>query len=266
MSHEELWGGLKPVVGVIHLLPLPGSPRWGGSMDRILERAVKEAVTLEESGFQGALVENFGDVPFHPRTVPPETVAAMGVVVRAVARAVSFPVGVNVLRNDARGALGVAVASGARFIRVNVHTGAMYTDQGLLEGRAHETLRKRKALGQPVSILADVLVKHATPPHGLSMEAASLDTWERGLADGLIFTGRGTGDPLKPELLDRARAVLPAEAPLWVGSGTIPTSAPELLARADGLIVGSSLQAGGRAGRGIEAPRARALIQALGRM
>ena len=265
MSHQDLWGGIKPVVGVIHLLPLPGSPRWAGSMKPVLARALREAEALQEGGADGVLVENFGDAPFFPREVPPETVAAMAVVVERVVESVSLPVGLNVLRNDASAALAVAASTGARFIRVNVHTGSMFTDQGLLEGRAHDTLRLRRALGADVLILADVLVKHAVPPPGLSLEAAAADTWERGLADGLILTGRGTGLPVDPEHIQRARQDLPEEAPIWVGSGATPQTASGLLQAADGIIVGSALQKGGRAGGGIAAPWVRAFMEALGR-
>jgi len=220
---------------------------------------------LVEAGLDGVLVENFGDAPFYPGPVPPETVAAMGVVVGEVVRGCSVPVGVNILRNDAAAALAVASAAGARFIRVNVHTGSMFTDQGLLEGRAHETLRLREVLGAPVSILADVLVKHATAPPGLTLEAAASDSWHRGRADGLIFTGRGTGTPVDQGELQRASSVLPPEAPLWIGSGATPETATRLMEEADGIIVGSTLQTGGRAGGGIEASRTRAFMEALGR-
>jgi len=263
--HAELWGVTKPVVGMVHLLPLPGSPGWGGSMADVLDRAVWEARILAGEGLDGVLVENYGDVPFFPGAVPPETVAAMAVVVREVAGEVRVPVGVNVLRNDARAALAVAAAGGARFVRVNVHAGSMFTDQGLLEGRAYETLRLRRSLGAPVAILADVLVKHATPPPGTTLEGAARDAWHRGLADGLILTGAETGAPVDAGEMGRVKAALPEEGRVWVGSGVTAESAPALLEAADGLIVGSALQAGGRAGGGVRAERVRALVRALGR-
>src|SRR5512140_2939594 len=115
-----LFAGRKPLVGVVHLPPLPGSPRHaGGSLEPVLGFARKQALGLLEAGFDGLIVENYGDAPFFPGSVPPETTAALAVVAReVVALAGKAPVGVNALRNDARAALGVAVASGARFIRV----------------------------------------------------------------------------------------------------------------------------------------------------
>ncbi len=233
-------------------------------MQSVVERAVQEARVMEEEGMSGVLVENFQDAPFFPGTVPPETVAAMAVAVRAVREEAGVPVGVNVLRNDAASALGVAAATGATFIRVNVHTGSMFTDQGLLHGAAHATLRKRAALGLDIAILADILVKHATPPPGTRVETAAQDSWFRGLADGLILTGTATGAPVDWEEIPRVKAALPKEAHLWIGSGATVETAGEYLKVADGLIVGSALQAGGRAGGGVERDRVKAFMDGLG--
>jgi len=261
--HETLWGERTPVVGMIHLLPLPGSPGFRGSMGEVLTRATQEAVLLADSGFEGILVENFGDAPFYPHRVPPETVAAMAVAVREVVASVSIPVGVNVLRNDAEAAVSIAVGAGAGFIRVNIHTGSMFTDQGLLEGQGHLTLRKRRTLQSSLAILADVMVKHATPPPGLTLESAARDSWLRGRADGLILTGAETGMPAKPELFQRVKEALPDEARIWVGSGATPETISGLLQTADGIIVGSALQVGGIAGAGIDPSRVSVFLRAL---
>lgn len=263
----HLWRGRKPLIGMVHLLPLPGSPRWGGSLDAVLERARADARALAEGGMDGVLVENFLDAPFFGEAVPAETVATMTrattEVVAAVAAVSPVPVGVNVLRNDARAALGVAVAAGAAFVRVNVHVGTMWTDQGVLEGRSAHTLRTRAALAARIAILADVLVKHATPPPALTLEAAAADTWTRGLADALVVSGVGTGMETDLDRVARARAGAP-EAPVLVGSGVTPATVARVLEKADGAIVGSALCRDGRAGSGVEPERVRALVQARG--
>jgi membrane complex biogenesis BtpA family protein len=234
-------------------------------MDQVLDQACRDTTFLEEGGLDGILVENFGDRPFFPDRVPPETVAAMAVLVREVVTCAKLPVGVNVLRNDAGAALSVAVAAGARFIRVNVHTGSMFTDQGFLEGRAHTTLRRRNALGASLPILADVMVKHATPPPGLTLESAARDTWFRGLADGLVLTGTETGRPVDLEVLRRLRASLPSDAKIWVGSGVTPETAAGTIQVADGIIVGSALQVEGTAGGGIDPRGVGRFMEALDR-
>ena len=126
----------------------------------------------------------------------------MTLAIAAVRAETSLPVGVNVLRNDALAALGIAAATGAGFIRVNVLTGVMYTDQGPLVGKAAELLRRRSDLAPQVEIWADVMVKHATPPSGLTVDQAAKDTVERGLADAVIVSGSGTGE--EPDLAQAA--------------------------------------------------------------
>lgn len=257
------------LLGMIHLLPLPGSPRWnqhGGGLEPVLARARADALTLIEGGMEGLIVENFGDTPFLPGRVGPETCAAMTLATAAVRDVVGsqVPIGVNVLRNDARTALGVAAITGADFIRINVHTGSMFTDQGLLHGEAHETLRARRAMEARVCICADVHVKHALPPAGASLAEAARDTAHRGLADVLIVSGSGTGRPVDPAALTQVREAVP-DFPIWIGSGVTPDRIADLLDMADGVIVGSVLQKGGKAGQGVELARVRALVKAAQR-
>ena len=251
------------VIGMVHVLPLPGSPRWAGSMAAVLERARSDAAALAEGGADALIVENFGDVPFHPGDVPPETVAALTLAAAAAAEA-GLPVGINVLRNDAAAALGIAAAVDASFIRVNVHTGGMVTDQGWITGRAHETLRSRERLRPDTALLADVLVKHATPPHGLTIADAARDTWDRGLADALIVSGPGTGRAASLADLEAVRGAVP-RAHLLVGSGVTEETVAQLLDLADGVIVGTALERDGVPGGPVEVERVRRLVRAAGR-
>ncbi|MCM8748868.1 BtpA/SgcQ family protein [Thermomicrobiaceae bacterium CFH 74404] len=230
--------GETPIVGVVHLLPLPGSPRASLNLEQIIERAVDDARAYEAGGASALIVENYGDAPFRKDRVEPYTIAALTRVVTAVRAAVRLPVGVNVLRNDAVAALSIAAATGASFIRVNVHTGAMLTDQGIIEGRADETLRLRRFLDAPVEIWADILVKHAAPLGPVSLEEAARDALERGLADALILTGSATGQPADPEELRRLRALFP-EVPIFIGSGITPERVAAFLPETSGFIVGT---------------------------
>lgn len=255
-----------PLLGVVHLAPLPGSPRHELSMKEIAGRAEADAEALAAAGFDGVLVENFGDQPFHPDEVEPHTVSAMALLVARVLTVVRRtrpdgppPVGVNVLRNDARAAIAIAATTGARFVRVNVHTGAMVTDQGLLQGKAHETLRYRRALGAEVAILADVLVKHAQPLAPAPVEALARDTFLRGGADALIVTGFATGEPAD---LGRAARVRDAvDAPVLLGSGFTSLNLPEARRVADGAIVGTWLKQRGEITNAVDQERARALVE-----
>jgi uncharacterized protein len=246
---------------MVHLLPLPGSHRWAGSMTAVLDRARADAHALASGGVGALLVENFGDSPFFAGPVPPETVAALTAAVVAVAEAAELPIGVNVLRNDAAAALGIAAATGCAFIRVNIHTGGMHTDQGWIEGGAASSLRLRERLDPRVAILADVMVKHAVPPAGLDLITAARESWVRGWADALVVSGAGTGEPAALADVGRIRRVLP-DAPILVGSGVVADTVREVLEEADGVIVGSDLRVDGLAGQPVDPARVRRLVAA----
>ncbi len=251
---------------MVHLLPLPGSPR-ARPLSEVIAAALRDANTLVEAGFDGVVVENFGDAPFLPLGVSEVTVAAMA---RVAAELQALLAGraalcVNVLRNDARAALGVAVAVGASSIRVNVHAGARVTDQGVIEGRAWETLRLRSGWGgDDVAIWADVGVKHSvglgTPP--LAPEDEVGDVVQRGLADAVIVTGGATGATVALQTLERVAARSPV--PVLVGSGVSEATVRGLLGRAHGVIVGTSIKHGGSTTAAVDPARAAALVAAAG--
>jgi membrane complex biogenesis BtpA family protein len=256
-------GERKLLIGVVHLGASPGAPRFAGDVGALLRRAGEDSRALVGGGCDALLVENFGDVPFFPRSVPPETVATLALALREVVGvAGGAPVGVNVLRNDARAALGLCAATGASFVRVNVHVGAAVTDQGVVEGAAAETLRERARLCPDVALLCDVHVKHATPLGRESLADAALDAVRRGLADALIVTGRATGSPPSAGELDEVRGA-GTGVPVLAGSGLAPGNAAELLARADGAIVGSAFERDGVAGGPVERARVEAVAAAF---
>ena len=251
----------RQLIGMVHALPLPGSPSYLPPTGAIVERAVEDAILLEESGFDALLVENYGDAPFFADRVPPITVASLARVVAAVRAAVDVPVGVNVLRNDAIAALSIAAACDARFIRVNVLSSMMYTDQGPIVGQAARVARLRASLNPEIEVLADLFVKHATPPPGLRIEDAATDLRDRGMADGIILSGRGTGLPAAMDMIRQVRQAVP-DTRLLVGSGVDRESVASVLRTADGVIVGTAIKVDGDVSRPVDPTRARALVQA----
>lgn len=255
--------GRRILIGVVHLPPLPGSPRWAGDMDKVIRAAVDDARAYEEGGADAVIIENFGDIPFTKSAVAPETVAAMAVAGAAVRGALGLPMGFNVLRNDGLSALALCAACGGDFLRVNVLSGAMVTDQGVIEGDAFTLLRKQQNLAPHVKILADVLVKHAAPLGDLSIEIAARDTAERGLADALIVSGTGTGDAAEVDDVRRVRAACP-ESPILLGSGVTAANAASYMEFADGVIVGTSVKRGGKLFHPVDPARVTALRKALG--
>jgi membrane complex biogenesis BtpA family protein len=245
--------GSRAVFGMVHLRALPGAPLFAGSIDAVVEAATTDARALVDGGCDAIVFENFGDRPFFP--IPgKETIAAMTRVIADVTRVVNCRFGVNVLRNDPAGALAIAAATGAAFIRVNVHTGAMLTDQGVIEGAAASTLRLRASLAPHVAIFADHMVKHATPLAVVDDIQAAKDLRERGLADAIIISGRETGAPADAQQLARLRQAI--DAPFVIGSGISADNA-SAFAAADAIIAGTSLKHDGR----VDAPVDRARVE-----
>jgi len=229
-------------------------------MERVIDRAVADASAYLTGGIAVLIVENFGDQPFLAGPLAPETIAALAVAAREVRALGDFALGVNALRSDGPGALAVATAAGASFVRVNVLTGAAVTDQGLIQGCAAPLARLRAGLRADVAIWADLQVKHAAPlvPRDALEEAR--DMRERGRADALIVTGPRTGAPVDPDQLRRLRRAMPG-VPWIAGSGVSAANLGELWTCADGFIVGTSLKRDGRTEAPVDLARVRALVR-----
>ena len=251
------------LVGVVHLPALPGSPRADAhtSIDQLARGVARDVTALVRAGFDAVIVENFGDAPFFPERVEAITVAAMTRCVQAAREAAKgatrFQIGVNVLRNDALSALAIAAATGAALVRINVHVGAVVADQGLIQGRAFETLRTRRAWGaESVALWVDVDVKHAAQLAPRPVVDLAKDAVLRGGADALLVTGRATGAPADARDVARLHESLPG-TPVLVASGASPDALAGLAnAGAHGVVVGSWLRSDGKAGGPIDARRA----------
>lgn len=247
MTAPNMFETRFPVFGVLHLPALPGAPANRLSLDGITDHLLKDAEALASGGVDGLILENFGDAPFYPNRVPPHTVAQMSVLGRAVRdRYRELSLGVNVLRNDGLSALAIASAIGAQFIRVNVYCGARVTDQGLVEGEAHEIQRYRAMLDPSIRVFADVDVKHSAPLGDYDVETDVRDVVERGRADAIIVSGVGTGATTRVDDVERAQDAAGHQASVWIGSGATPDNVDSLLSTADGLIVGSAFKYEGR--------------------
>jgi membrane complex biogenesis BtpA family protein len=255
--------GEKILLGVVHLRPLPGSPGYEDppGMESVIEAARDDARRLLEAGFDGYVIENFGDLPFFADKVPPITTAAMTRIACELPTSEAIVI-VNVLRNDPLAALSIAAGTDLQGIRVNVHTSAMLTDQGIIEGQAAETLRLKSQLGGDIAILADVDVKHAVQL-GAPRKLAELarETAYRGLADALVVTGRATGSPVDPVELTEVRNAV-SDRHIFIGSGANESNIAGLLELADGAIVGSALKIDGDISGAIDPGKARSWVLA----
>lgn len=247
------------IVGMIHLLPLPGSPLYNDFND-VIQGALKDLKSLEEGGVDAVLIENFNDNPFYKDNVPKETVASMTRVCTEVMKNTSLPIGINVLRNDSIASLAIAYSCNCRFIRANILTDAYVTDQGIIEGNAYNLLRYRRVIhAESISVWADVHSKHASPLSTRRIELAIQDAVERGLADAIIITGERTGSSPQPSDIRIARKY----SRVIVGSGVHPENAGALLKYADAAIVGTYFKRDGYIKNEVDPQRVRRLINAV---
>jgi hypothetical protein len=260
---HQLFKTPRPLLGMLHLPPLPGSPHYAGNMQNIIVAALHDAKILSEAGFAGLIIENLGDAPYYPDHVPAETVAAMSVVAAHVRQQTKLPVGVNVLRNDAQSAITIAAAADLQFIRVNILIGASVTDQGVINGQAHLVARTRQRLrADNVLIFADIRVKHAAPLVERDLAQEIDDLFERAQADAIIVSGAGSGKPVDANFLREVKK-LSGERPVLIGSGLNLENAKTLLAVADGAIVGSSIKMDGKIHNRVDKASACRLVEIL---
>lgn len=258
------FGVKRPIMGVVHLRPLPGAPSYAGEDVReIYAAGVMDARTLVSGGIDGVIVENAGDQPFsRPEDIGPETVAALTAACIEIRNAVETPIGITCVANGAIPGLAAAKASGASWVRVNQWANAYVANEGILNGDAARALRFRNSIGaQNVRILADVHVKfgaHAITADRSISEQATDAEWHK--ADVLIASGTRTGSPTSVE--EVAEVQSGTSLPVLVGSGLDPLQLPKLFAVADGAIVGQWLKEDGHWWNPVDPRRVEALMTA----
>ncbi|HDS09517.1 MAG TPA: BtpA/SgcQ family protein [Firmicutes bacterium] len=253
----------KLLIGMVHLLPMPGSPDFT-SMDTVIKQALADAKILERAGFHAVMIENFGDTPFYKTHVPPETISAFTLIASKIKEYVKIPVGINVLRNDGFAAVAIANAVGGMFIRINVFISAVLTDQGIIEGQAAELIRYRNQLNPNIAVFADVSVKHSYPLSGKKIELFQeiKEAFYRGKADGIIISGKETGSGPDLKELRKVRENL-KEIPLLVGSGTNLKNAVEYKKYFDGFIIGTAIKKGNVTSNPVDSKKAEEIVKVL---
>lgn len=262
---STIFGVQRPVIGMVHLWPLPGAPGYTGyGMETIVEQAVRDATALAEGGCHGLIVENMWDVPFRAGAhVQPESIAAQAVAAAKVREAVpQLPLGINLVHNGGVALLAIAIAAGASFIRVCMFTGAGVWDAGSWdEGCAADLMRRRKELhAEHIKLFADVDKKHSVRFPGIDLPTHM--EWTRFFgADAMIISGRMTGDAPDLEKVREAKR-LAGDTPILLGSGTSEQNVGAFMEIADGVIVGSSIKVDGEIANPVDAERVRRFVRA----
>ena len=263
LSLAELFKTENPVIGMVHLWPLPGAPGYTGyGMTKIVNHALSDAELLVKGGVDGLMVENMWDLPYYVGNgVKPESITAQAVAASKVVQRFDLPVGINVIHNGGINCLSIAVAAGAKFMRVCILTGARLWDTGELDhGCAADLMRKRKELhADHIQIYADVDKKHSVAFPGIDL-ATHIEWTEFYGADGLIVSGRMTGSA--PDVNKVREAKKHAHKPILIGSGSTAENVGAFLEYADGIIVGTSLKHDGIGENPVDVNRVRKFMDA----
>jgi membrane complex biogenesis BtpA family protein len=242
MPSKSLFRSSKPVIGMIHIGALPGTPGHSASLREVEQQALREARVYHAGGVHGIMLENMHDTPYLRGAVGPEIVAAMAVICRAVKDATRLPCGVQVLAGANREAIAVALAAGLDFVRVEGFAFAHVADEGFIQSSAAELLRYRRQIGaETVAVWADIKKKHSA--HAITADVSVAETahaveFMRG--DAVIVTGTVTGDAPKTADVEAAKAA--TTLPVLLGSGVTAENLASFAAHADGFIVGSEFK------------------------
>jgi len=262
----SLFSRAKPVVGVIHVGALPGTPRGSRSVVELVRSAREEAKVYRECGVDGIYIENMHDVPYLKGEVGPEIVAAMTTIGTEVKNESQLPVGIQILAGANIEAMAVAHAAGLDFIRAEGFAYAHVADEGIIEASAAKLLRYRKMIGaERVQVWTDVKKKHSA--HAITADVSlgeTAETVEFMGADCVIVTGSATGQP--PKVTDVQEAKSHCHLPVFLGSGISESNIEQFHNNADGFIIGSSFKIDGLWSNTIDPIRVTQFMRVLDRM
>lgn len=243
---RRVFGENKPVIAMIHVSPLPGTPRYrGNGVEPLVEKALTEAKIYVDAGVDALMVENMHDAPYLKQDLGPEVTAVMTAVCLEVRRECPLPCGVQILAGGNREAVAAAAASGADFVRAEGFVFSHVADEGFIDACAGELLRYRKAIdAEKVLVFADIKKKHSS--HAVTADldiAATAAAAEYFLADGLVATGSATG--IRVDDADLTQVKEAVSIPVLAGSGVTAENAAAILPLCDGIIAGSCFKEGG---------------------
>lgn len=255
----NLFEHTRPIIGMVHLRPLPESPGFDGDLDAIYAQAGVDAQALLAAGVDALIVENLGDEPY---LIGEPTAAQMAVMANAAAHIrvmTDKPLGINVQFNAWQAEIALAYACRAQFVRVEVFVDTVISAQGTVQPCSAQITRYRKQLGADVQLWADVQTKYTQNVLPQAITQSALDAQAAG-ASVLIVTGAATGQATPLEAVAEVKGAV--SVPVVVGSGTTTANVGHVLQIADGAIVGSALKVGGRAENPVSAETARTFMQA----
>ncbi len=266
MKNKKIFGINKTVVGMIHVDALPGTPKYKGDVESIINSAVKEAMIYKNSGIDAIAIENMHDIPYLKRNVGPEIISLMSIIGREVKKVSQLPCGIQILAGANKDALAAAHSAGMDFIRAEGFVFAHVADEGIMESDAGELLRYRKQIGaENILIFTDIKKKHSS--HSITSDVDIVETAKAAeffLSDGVILTGTSTGKETDIDELKKVRDVV--NIPVLIGSGLTADNIEKYFPVADAFIIGSYFKHGGDWKNKVDADRVKALMDKINKL
>ena len=256
--YDRMKSGEKILIGMVHMLPLPGTFRSGFTIDDVLKRAVSDAEALESSGYDALIVENEDEATdTHLSKVQ---FAGFSMAAKAVKNAVSIPVGLCCGCLNYEEALSIAKVAGCSFVRLPIFVDTVMNYNGIITPCSSRIINYRKMIGaEDIRIFADVQVKHYVMVDP-SVSIATSTRWAcRQGADAVIVSGADSGLETSSSQLEEAKKV--SRVPVVVGSGITEANIKEKLGLADGFIVGTSIRENGKLALPIDKEKAARLVR-----
>jgi len=241
----DIFGIRKPIIGMIHVKALPGTPDYDYDVKSIIDKAKREAGIYMDAGIDAVIIENMHDVPYLKRNVGPEITSLMSIIGYEIKNSFSIPCGIQILAGANKDAIAAAHSAGLDFIRAEGFVYAHVADEGIMESDAGELLRYRKMIGaEKVLIFTDIKKKHSS--HSITSDVDIVETAHTAeffKSDGVVITGVATGK--ETDVDDVKNVKQNANIPVLIGSGLTVNNIENYFAFADGFIIGSHFKKDG---------------------
>ena len=254
----------KPIIGMIHVDPLPGTPKYSGNVKAIIDKAKSEASLYRSFGINALMIENMHDAPYLNRIVGPEITSLMSIILYEIKKNYELPTGIQILAGANKNAVAAAHSARADFIRAEGFVFAHIADEGTFNSDAGELLRYKKQIGaENVLIFTDIKKKHSS--HSITSDTNIVETAKAAeffLSDGVIITGSATGK--EPSLNEIKEVKENVNIPVLAGSGITDKNVIQYLEYCDALIIGSYFKKDGIWSNPIDHERVKVFIKKIG--
>ena len=251
----------KKLIAMVHVLPLPGTPKYGGSVQNIIDKALEEAEIYRNAGVDAIMIENMHDVPYLKREVGHEISTMMALIAEKIKSATKLPVGMQILAGANIAAISAAHTAGIDFIRAEGFVFGHVADEGFFESDAGELMRYRKKIGaEKIRIFTDIKKKHSS--HSITADTSVVETAKAAeffITDGVIITGSATGEAAS--VVDIVEVKKNVKCPVLIGSGLTTENIEKYFNFADGFIVGSYFKRDGYWANEIDTSRVNKFVE-----